>query len=527
MVSRVSVSRDDRFYVTTPIYYVNGTPHIGHAYTTILADVLTRYHRLVGRPAYFLTGTDEHGLKVQQAAEAAGMEPKAYCDSMVVRFKELWDRLEIRYDRFIRTTDTDHVAYVQEVLQRLWDAGEIYTAPYKGWYCVPDERFWTEKDLVEGRCPECGRPVIELEEENYFFRMGAYREWLIEHIDANPDFIFPESRRNEVLGFLRQGLGDLCISRPKSRLRWGIPLPFDEAYVTYVWFDALLNYVSAVAELDGPGGAGSWWPASLHLIGKDIITTHCVYWPTMLKAAGLAIPERIAAHGWWLVDEAKMSKSRGNVVRPLDLVEKYGVDPFRFFLMRDMTLGQDRSFSEVDLVQGYNSDLANNLGNALSRVTKMLGRYREGVLGAMTGEPDALDREMIERATGAPDRVRDALDRLSLSEAVETAMGLVRQTNRYLEIREPWKLVKEEKAAPLLDTTLYVAAETLRLAAVLLVPVMPAKAPQMLAQLGVEAREGMIDYHDQTRWGVLQPGHRIPGGESLFPRVELPEGLEA
>ncbi len=522
----MSISNANRFYVTTPIYYVNGTPHIGHAYTTILADVLARYHRLIGQEAYFLTGTDEHGLKVQQAAEEAGMEPKAFCDNMVVPFKELWERLEIRYDRFIRTTDEDHVAYVKEVVQRLWDAGEIFTAPYEGWYCVPDERFWTEKDLEEGKCPECGREVIELEEENYFFRMSAYREWLIDHIGENPDFIFPESRRNEVLGFLRQGLGDLCISRPKSRLKWGIPLPFDEDYVTYVWFDALLNYVTAVIELDGPTGKGSWWPADLHLIGKDIITTHCVYWPTMLKAAGLPLPDRIAAHGWWLVDEAKMSKSRGNVVRPLDLVEKYGVDPFRYFLMRDMTLGLDRSFSEVDLVQGYNTDLANNLGNALSRITKMVGQYRDGVLGRMTDEPDELDKEMTERATAAPARIRDSVDRLSLNEAIEVAIGLVRETNRYLEIREPWHLAKQQDAAQQLDTTLYVAAETLRLAAVLLVPVMPAKAVQMLAQLGIEVDEGVIDYHDLTRWGVLQPGDHVPGGEGLFPRVEMPEGLE-
>jgi methionyl-tRNA synthetase len=517
----------ERFYVTTPIYYVNGTPHIGHAYTTILADVLTRYHRLIGQPAYFLTGTDEHGLKVQEAAEAAGLEPKAFCDTMVVPFKDLWERLDIRYDRFIRTTDSDHVAYVQQVLQALWDAGEIYTAPYKGWYCVPDERFWTEKDLAEGKCPECGRDVIELEEENYFFRMGKYRQWLIDHIEANPEFIFPASRRNEVLGFLRQGLADLCISRPKSRLKWGIPMPFDEDYVTYVWFDALLNYVSAVVDLDGPDGPGSWWPASLHLIGKDIITTHCVYWPTMLHAAGLPLPGQIAAHGWWLVDETKMSKSLGNVIQPLDLADKYGVDAFRFFLMRDMTLGQDRSFSEVDLVNGYNADLANNLGNALSRVTKMLGRYREGVLGAVQEVLEPIDREMIDLATSAPERVRSAVDRLALTEAVEVAVGLVREINRYLEVREPWHLAKQEEGGPLLDTTLYIASETLRMAALLLMPVMPAKATQMLSQLGVEFEVSSADFEQQTRWGVLQPGDAVPGGESLFPRAELPEGLDA
>ncbi len=526
MASSVKITTADRFYVTTPIYYVNGIPHIGHAYTTILADVLTRYHRLFGKPAYFLTGTDEHGLKIQQAADTAGMGPKAYCDSMVGNFMELWERLGIRYDRFIRTTDDDHIAYVQEILQRLWEAGEIYSSPYQGWYCIPDERFWTEKDLVEGNCPECGRPVIELEEENYFFKMGSYREWLVEHIEANPDFIFPVTRKNEVLGFLRQGLADLCISRPKSRLEWGIPLPFDSKYVTYVWFDALLNYVSAVAETAGPGGEENWWPADLHLIGKDIVTTHCVYWPTMLKAADLPLPKRIAAHGWWLVEEEKMSKSRGNVVRPLDLAQQYGVDAFRYFLMKDMTLGQDRSFSEVDLVRRYNSDLANDLGNALSRVTKMVQRYRGGLLNPPDGLDEAPEAEMKEVATRVKESVPDAIGALEVSRAVDEVMELVRATNRYLESREPWQLAKDEQKGNLLDATLYTAAESLRLAGVLLSPVMPAKMTELLAQLGITLEEAGGDYESLTAWGVLAAGGSVPGGDSLFPRAELPEDLQ-
>jgi len=521
----VDAPAPDRFYVTTPIYYVNGTPHIGHAYTTILADVLTRYHRLFGRQAYFLTGTDEHGLKVQQAAEAACMEPKAYCDSMVGNFKDLWDRLGIRYDRFIRTTDDDHIAYVHEILQRLWDAGEIYSSSYHGWYCIPDERFWTEKDLVDGNCPECGREVIELEEENYFFRMGSYGDWLIEHIEANPDFIFPETRRNEVLGFLRRGLEDLCVSRPKSRLTWGIPLPFDDEYVTYVWFDALLNYVSAVEEISGPNGEDKWWPADLHLIGKDIITTHCVYWPTMLKAAGLELPKRIAAHGWWLVEEEKMSKSRGNVVKPLDLAEQYGVDAFRYFLMREMTVGQDRSFSEVDMVQRYNSELANDLGNALRRVTKMILRYRDGVLGQPAGGDEELEVEMKAIASKAVVNVPAAVEALQINRAVDEVMGLVRATNRYLEMREPWQLAKDGQKKSLLDTTLYTAVESLRLAGVLLYPVMPEKTVRLMEQLGFYPDMTGGDYESLTAWGVLEPGSSIPGGESLFPRIELPEDL--
>ncbi len=523
MVRTVDTDATGRFYVTTPIYYVNGTPHIGHAYTTILADVLTRYHRLFGESTWFLTGTDEHGLKVQQAAEAAGMEPKAYCDSMVGRFVALWDTLHIRYDRFIRTTDPDHVACVQEILKQLYDAGEIYSASYQGWYCVPDERFWTEKDLVDGNCPDCGRPVIELEEENYFFRMSAYREWLIEHIEAEPDFIFPESRRNEVLGFLRQGLGDLCISRPKSRLEWGIPLPFDPEYVTYVWFDALLNYITAVREISPPEGETAWWPADLHLIGKDIVTTHCVYWPTMLRAAGLPLPRRIAAHGWWLVEEEKMSKSRGNVVRPLELAERYGIDAFRFFLMREMTVGLDRSFSEVDLIQRYNSDLANDLGNALNRVTTMIGRYRSGQLPA-PAESGAEEDELEKVAIRTTDRVRREIEELALAAALDEIMTLVRAVNRYLESRAPWQLARDEAAAALLDTVLYTSAEALRLAGTLLEPVMPTRMATLLEQLGSAPAEGE-DFVSRTRWGSLTPGTAVPGGEGLFPRLEMPEEL--
>jgi methionyl-tRNA synthetase len=514
-----------RFYVTTPIYYVNGIPHIGHAYTTILADVLTRYHRLFGRPGYFLTGTDEHGLKVQQAAEAAGMSPKDYCDGMVGNFKDLWETLHIEYDRFIRTTDDDHIAYVQEILKKLWDAGEIYSSSYQGWYCVPDERFWTEKDLVDGNCPECGRDVIELEEENYFFKMSSYGDWLIEHIEANPEFIYPESRKNEVLGFLRQGLGDLCISRPKSRLQWGIPLPFDSDYVTYVWFDALLNYVTAVLETEGPGGEGDWWPADLHLIGKDIVTTHCVYWPTMLKAAGLELPRRIAAHGWWLVDEEKMSKSRGNVVKPLELAQQYGVDAFRYFLMKEMTVGLDRSFSEVDLIRRYNSDLANDLGNALNRVTTMVARYCDGIVRYNTAEEGELEQRQKELASSIAVKVPAAIEALEVNRGVEEVMELVRSTNRYLENREPWQLAKEEEKRHLLETVLYTAAESLRLAGVLLCPIMPEKTRLLLQQLGIEGDLSGGDFKSLTSWGGLESGSSIPGGESLFPRAEPPEDL--
>jgi methionyl-tRNA synthetase len=504
-----------KFYVTTPIYYVNDEPHIGHAYTTLLADVLARYHRLMGDEVYFLTGTDEHGQKVQEAAAARGVDPQKHCDEMVVRFQELWQRLGIRHDDFIRTTEPRHKQVVAEVLDRLYAKGEIYRGSYEGWYCVPDERFWTEKDLLDGNCPLCGRPTRKITETNYFFRMSRYRDWLIRYIEEHPRFILPETRRNEVLGFLRQPLEDLCISRPRSRLAWGIPLPFDRDYVTYVWFDALLNYYSAVKGRTTPSGK-PLWPATLHLIGKDILTTHAVYWPTMLKAAELELPETLVAHGWWLVQEQKMSKSVGNVVRPLDLAEVYGVDAFRYFLVREMVVGQDCDFSEEALVARFNSDLANDLGNLQSRVEKMILNYAEGRIPSpgASGDPEIrlenLARETVPRVM---DHVRD----VRIHQAVEDTLQLVRAVNRYLEERSPWKAVKE--APETVPTTLWTAAEGLRLSWVLLSPVMPGKAAEALGRMGaLEEPSGAPD-PDHLVWGRLRAGTEVRGGPGLFPRV--------
>ena len=335
-------------YITTPIYYVNDEPHHGHAYTTILADVMTRYARLQGKAPFFLVGTDEHGQKVQNAARSNGVDPQTQADLMVERFEEVWGRLHVEYDDFIRTTQERHTRVVSIVLQNLWDRGDIYLGDYEGWYCVPDERFWTEKDVAEGRCPDCRRPVEWVSEENYFFRMGQHQEWLIEHIETHPEFIQPRNRRNEVLSYLRSPLSDLCISRPAERLSWGIPLPFDTDYVAYVWFDALLNYVTAAGYLSDEERFSHLWPTAVHLIGKDILITHAVYWPTMLRAIGLSQPRTIYAHGWWLVKGAKMSKSLGNVVRPLDLGDLYGADPLRFYLMRGMAPGRDADFNQED-----------------------------------------------------------------------------------------------------------------------------------------------------------------------------------
>jgi methionyl-tRNA synthetase len=502
-----------KFYITTPIYYVNDEPHIGHAYTTILADVFSRYHRLFGNDTYFLTGTDEHGQKLQEAAKKANQPPQEFCDQMVLRFKKVWQKLNISNDDFIRTTEDRHKSVVKKILQALYDNGEIYSADYEGWYCVFEERFWTEKDLVEGACPDCHRPVNKITEKNYFFKMSKYQDWLINYIQAHPEFIQPDFRRNEVLGFLRQPLGDLCISRPKSRLSWGIELPFDKDYVTYVWFDALINYISAIGYLSDKAKFNCWWPA-VHLIGKDILTTHAVYWPTMLKAIGIEQPETIFAHGWWLSGETKMSKSLGNVVKPLDLAEKYGIDPFRYFLVREMTLGQDSSYSEDSFIGRYNSDLANDLGNLLSRVVKLIETSAGGMIPVADTE-DPSDTELKNRANAMLGAFREKIEAYKLNFAIEDVLELVRATNRYIESNRPWDLAKNGNKARL-GSVLYNSAESLRLVAALLSPVMPDKCQNIRRQLGID---GDSEAANALTWGVLKPGVKIGKSETLFPRL--------
>lgn len=510
------------FYVTTPIYYVNDEPHIGHAYTTVLADILTRFHRLMGQETFFLTGVDEHGQKVQEAARQRGIDPQTHCDEMVVRYQSLWKRLEIRNDDFIRTTQERHKKIVYEFIARLQKAGDIYDSTYEGWYCTPCERFWTEKDLLPGNnCPLCSRPTSQLSERNYFFRMSKYQERLIRHIEENVKFLQPETRRNEVLGFLRKPLEDLCISRPKSRLEWGIPLPFDPEYVTYVWLDALVNYYSAVIDRTRPDDK-PWWPADLHLIGKDILTTHAVYWPTMLMSADLPLPRTIFAHGWWLIAETKMSKSLGNVVRPIEMAERYGHDAFRYFLMRDMVLGQDSNFSEEALIARINADLANDMGNCLNRVQRMLDSH----FGSAIPKPGAASESEARLETVARAAVRtvpDLIAEMKLHAAIEETLQMVRATNRYLEEKSPWKAVKTEGPAGI-ATTLWTSAETLRLAAALLSPVMPVKCGEILHRLGViDAPEALIDAplsSDQIAWGLLAAGTPVRPGGPLFPRIE-------
>ncbi|MBD3170117.1 MAG: methionine--tRNA ligase [candidate division Zixibacteria bacterium] len=506
----------DNFYITTPIYYVNDEPHIGHAYTTIAADVIARFNRLLGRDTFFLTGTDEHGQKLQDTAASRGMEPGAYCDEIVKRFIDIWDKLNISNNDFIRTTQERHKKVVQHILQKLYDEEEIYKGSYEGWYCKYEERFWTEKDLVEGNCPDCGRPVNRIVEENYFFKMGQRREWLIDYIKAHPDFIRPEFRANEVIGYLNQGLADLCISRPKTRLSWGIELPFDKDYVCYVWFDALLNYVTAPGYLDNPGNFQKWWPEAIHLIGKDILTTHAVYWPCMLNAAGLPMPKTIFAHGWWLMEDTKMSKSLGNVVRPLDLADVYGVDPFRYFLMREMTMGHDSSYSEEAFINRYNSDLANDFGNLVSRLTKMIASYCGKKLPAPDEKQEA-DLEIERNAVNLNEKVVGLIDDFKIYMAIEETLQLVRLLNRYIENNRPWQLAKQGDIKRL-GTVLYTACEGLRIAGRFLYPVMPAKIAEFSQTFGIGV--DTLKSEESLKWGFLKPGIDINVSSGLFPRIE-------
>ena len=499
-----------KFYVTTPIYYVNDKPHIGHAYTTIVADVLTRFHRLRGDATFFLTGTDEHGQKVQQAAERTGISPQAHCDQMVEHFRQAWEKLNIKYDYFIRTTDKEHQKAVQSALDELYAKGEIYLAEYGGYYCVGCERFYTRKELVDGKCPQHLQAPDYIKEKNYFFRMGKYQEWLIEYIHQHPEFIQPESRRNEVLGFLKNPLGDLCISRPKSRLQWGIELPFDPDYVTYVWFDALLNYITAVGYKQQQENFTRWWPADYHLIGKDIVTTHCVYWPTMLKALGLPLPRTILAHGWWLVAETKMSKSLQNIIKPLDLVDTYGVDAVRYFLMRDMILGQDANFSLDSFIKRYNSELANDLGNLVSRIGTLIIKNFPTI--PEPSSPSETERKIEQSATALPDTVMQFIDAMRLSDALEAVISFVRELNRFMELRQPWHLVKTDRTVA--GTVLYTALEGLRITAQLLQPVMPSKMKELLDKIPVTEADNPFN------WGKCKSGVPLTTLPILFPRIE-------
>jgi len=509
---------DKKFYITTPIYYVNDVPHIGHAYTTIAADVAARFKRLEGYEVFFLTGTDEHGQKVQQAAQDLKVAPKQHVDKLHQRFKELWVKLNISNSDFIRTTEERHKVLVCNILQTLFDKDEIYRDSYEGWYCTPCERFWTEKDLQEGDCPECRRKVEKIKEHNYFFRMGKYQEWLVDKIKSDPHFILPSSRRNEVLGFLEKPLEDLCISRPKSRLPWGISLPFDEEYVTYVWFDALINYISIHGSLDEIRASG-YWPADHNMVGKDILTTHAVYWSTMLKAIGLEPPKNIFAHGWWTVNGQKMSKSLHNVVEPNQLADQFGVDVIRYFLLREVPFGLDGDFSHKALIGRLNSDLANNLGNLLNRTVNMMKKYFAGIIPT-PATPGDEDSELESKAREVVDEVRKLYDELSFNKILQKIWELVDTTNQYIDKTGPWNLAKTDEGKERLKTVMYNASESLRILGVLLFPFMPKSCESLMLQLGVKKTIEEQGMSSLDNWGNLPSDTKTQKAKQLFPRIE-------
>jgi len=519
------------FFVTTPIFYVNDVPHIGHAYTVIAADTLARYKRMAGFDVFFLTGTDEHGQKIEKAAAARGEQPKAMADRLAARFEAVWRELNISHDRFIRTTEAAHLSAVHAMLDRLKAAGDVYLGAYEGWYCVPDESFWTDLQLVDGKCPDCGRPVEKVTEPSYFFRMSRFGDTLLDYIAAHPAFVSPASRRNEVVQFVKGGLRDLSISR--TGVKWGIPVPDDPDHTIYVWLDALVNYLTAAGFPEA--GFERRWPAQVHIIGKDILRFHAVYWPSFLLSAGLPLPERVVSHGWWTIDGEKMSKSRGNVIDPALAARLCGgPDALRYFLLREVPFGKDGDFSIAALVSRYNSELANDLGNLVSRAVSMVHRYLGGEVPDPAAADDPAAGPLVDAAAALPGAFAEALDDpgglgrgLLFDQALEAVWRLVRGANAYIHDSAPWDLAKSGRVDRV-GAVLYNALEAVRIAGLYLCPFMPATGPRIWWQLGLELEPDRIDLSAASRWGGLPGGLFLPKPEALFPRIDpenLPEGL--